>query len=34
VAWRDGERLLAGIDDLSAEEVEALLGELALEDER
>jgi amino acid adenylation domain-containing protein len=33
-AWRDGERLLAGIDDLSPEEVEALLGELTLGDER
>jgi amino acid adenylation domain-containing protein len=34
VAWRDGERLLAGIGDLSPEQVEALLGELTLERER
>jgi hypothetical protein len=33
-AWRDGERLLAGIDQLSPEEVEALLGELTAGDER
>ncbi|HEU0300339.1 MAG TPA: amino acid adenylation domain-containing protein, partial [Longimicrobium sp.] len=34
VAWRDGERLLAGISRLSPEQVEALLGELMLEGER
>jgi amino acid adenylation domain-containing protein len=34
VAWRDGERLLADIDNLSPEQVEALLGELTLEGER
>ncbi|HEX2080623.1 MAG TPA: amino acid adenylation domain-containing protein [Longimicrobium sp.] len=34
VAWRDGERLLAGINHLSPEQVEALLGELMLEGER
>ncbi|HEX2204847.1 MAG TPA: amino acid adenylation domain-containing protein [Longimicrobium sp.] len=33
-AWRDADRLLADIDNLSPEEIEALLGELSLEGER